>query len=313
MTMSTIRRVGVSVTAVAVLVGAAGCQGGEPKAGDAPKSPSRSDVTKVLTATYKKTAEAKSAKVQMTLSMPAGAEGGGDMEMTGVMGWDPTMMDMTMKGEAFQSAPDSPEQMRMVWLDNVMYMDVGAERAAEMDGKRWMKMDLGAIAEMSGDKALQKQMTGGLENMNQDPAQQLAILLDSPNLKHVGAEKIDGVATQHYKGSLTVAEMMDANKALDVLSDKERKDLLAGVEKSGIESYDIEVWVNEDGYPARMDVGMDTPQGAVKMVADYSDYGAKASVQAPPASETVDLMEMLKGLGEDAGAGDAEGTDAAAS
>jgi hypothetical protein len=57
-------------------------------------------------------------------------------------------------------------------------------------------------------------MAGGLESTNQDPAQQLALLLESPSLKHVGAEKIGGVEAQHYKGTLTIDEMVASNKRL---------------------------------------------------------------------------------------------------
>jgi len=212
-------------------------------------------------------------------------------------------MDVTMKGSALtEGDPDAPEQIRMIMLDNVMYMDMGAKQAAEMDGKRWMKMDFAAIAEASGDAEMQKQMTGGLENMNQDPAQQLALLLESPNLKHVGPQKIDGAQTQHYKGTLSFEEMLDANKSTDgLLSAKEREELIANVEKTGLKGYDTEVWVNEDNYPVRMVVGMKMPQGTMNMKADYSDYGAKAEVQAPPAKDTLDLMEMLSEL-EDLGA-----------
>ncbi|MFD6331537.1 hypothetical protein ACFWGI_18430 [Streptomyces niveus] len=301
MTMSAWGRVGVSLTAVAVVAGVAGCQGG-----DSGSKAGGSSVTEVLTAAYEKTAAAKSAKVSMTMSMPqgmAGAAGGGDMEMSGVMGWDPMMMDLTVTGSMMQAEPDAPDKIRMLWVKNAMYMDMGAEAAKDMDGKRWMKLDLAAAAEASGDPAVTKELTGGMENMNQDPAQQLALLLDSPNVKHVGSEKIDGVEARHYKGTLTVDEMLESNEGLDVLSAKERKDLLAGIEKSGIKGYDTEVWVNEDDYPVKMIVGMDTPQGEVKISANYSDYGAKASVQTPPAADTVDLFEMLGGLGEESGAG----------
>ncbi|MEV8595680.1 hypothetical protein [Streptomyces sp. NPDC052012] len=316
MAMSAWKRAGVCLTAAVVVAGVAGCQdgdgGGKSKgkaAGSAESKPqTQNQMTEVLQAAFKKTSEAKSSKVRMTMTMPAAMDGGGTMEISGVQGWDPGVMDVTMKGSALTAGdPDAPEQVRMIMLDNVMYMDMGAKQAAEMDGKRWMKMDFAAIAEQSGDAALQKQMTGGMENMNQDPAQQLALLLESPNLKHVGPEKVDGVQTQHYKGTLSFEEMLDANKGADsLLSEKERKDLIANVEKAGMKGYDTQVWVNEDNYPVKMVVGMKMAQGTMNMTAHYSDYGAKADVQAPPASDTLDLMEMLKeleGLGEESGAG----------
>ncbi|MEW1604227.1 hypothetical protein [Streptomyces sp. NPDC093808] len=258
----------------------------------------------MLQAAFKKTSEAKSSKVRMTIAMPAGMEGGGTMEVSGVQGWDPAVMDVTMKGSAFTAgAPDAPEQVRMIMLDEALYMDMGAAQAAQMDGKRWMKMDFGAMADASGDAELRKQMTSSLENMNQDPARQLAVLLGSPSLKHVGPEKVDGVETQHYKGTLSVEEMLDANEALDGLfTEQEREQLVANMKKTGLKGYDTEIWVDEDDYPAKMVVGMTTAQGTMKMTSHFSDYGAEVDVEAPPAGETFDFMEMLKEL-ESLGAG----------
>lgn len=295
MGLSVRTRGGATLAGTAALVlagGAVGC-GAEKSDG---ASGSERTVQQVLTAAYEKTAEAKSAKVEMTMSMSAAMDGGGEATMTGVMGWDPTVMDVTMKGSMLATEPGAPEQVRMIWRDNVMYMDMGAESAKDMDGKRWMKLDLAAAAKASGDEAVAKQMTSGLENMNQNPAEQLALLLESPNLKHVGSEKIDGVETEHYKGTLTVKEVLETNEGLDLLKPKEREQLLENIEKSGIKGYDTEVWVNEDDLPVRMDVGMKTPQGNVDMSMKFSDYGAKAEVEVPPAGETFDLFEMLKGL-----------------
>ncbi|MFJ6635482.1 hypothetical protein ACIQMR_29415 [Streptomyces sp. NPDC091376] len=321
MGMSAWKRAGVSLTAVAVVAGVAGCQDGDEggsgkkKAAEAPKSQvqTQGEITEVIQAAYRKTSEAKSAKVRMTMSMPVGAGGGeGTIELSGVQGWDPAVMDVTMKGSALSAGdPDAPSQVRMVLVDNAMYMDMGAKQAAEMDGKRWMKLDFKAAAEVAGSEAMKKQMTGSLENMNQDPAQQLALLLDSPNLKHIGPEKVDGAPAQHYKGTLTFEEMVDANKSLEVLSEKERKELVANVKKAGVKGYDTELWVNEDNFPVKMVIGIKTPQGTVDMTAHYSDYGAKATVQAPPAKDTFDLFTMLKELesaGADGGTGAGSGS-----
>ncbi|WP_069884612.1 hypothetical protein [Streptomyces luteocolor] len=307
------RAVGAVLTTAVLCTGAVAC-GGDDKAdkgaGDSGKTQSRSQVTEVITAAYKKTSAAKSAKVEMTMSMPAAMDGGGDMKMSGVMGWDPTVMDVTMTGSALtEGDPDAPEKVRMLWRDNVMYMDMGAAAAKDMDGKRWMKMDLNAIAEQAGDEKMAKQMTSGLDSMNQDPAAQLAMLLESPNLKHVGPAKVDGVQTQRYKGRLSVKEMMNTNKNLDdLLSKSEREKLFKNIEKSGIKGYDTEVWVNEDDLPVRMDIDIKSPEGTMKMSQTFSDYGATAKVTAPPAGQTFDLMEMFKEIGK-AGGGAGAGAD----
>ncbi|MEU4257326.1 MULTISPECIES: LolA-like protein [Streptomyces] len=320
MRVSVGRRLGVSVTAVAVLAAVAGCQGGDgadkggkKAAADAPAAaePQWSSALQVIQAAYEKTAAAKSARVRLTMTMPespaggAGAAGvaglgaGGTMEMSGVVGWDPGTMDITMTGDGLLGGGEgSSAGSRLVMVDDVMYMDMGDEAPADLGGKRWLKLDFKALGEKTGDAALRKQLTGSLESMNQDPAKQLAMLLDSPHLKHVGPEKVGGVQTQHYKGTLTVDEMVAANKSLAVLSEKERADLVASMKESGLTAYDTDVWVDADGYPAKMDIGMVTPEGRIEVTATYSDYGAKAAVQAPPAGETFDFMEMMEKLSE---------------
>ncbi len=281
-----------SVTAL-VLTGAVAC-------GNASDTVERT-AAQVLKASFEKTSEAKSAKVNMTMTMPKAMGGGGNTTMTGVMGWDPTVMDVTMKGDGLTDEPGAPESVRMIMADNVMFMDMGTSPATTelTDGKRWMKLDLMAAAKASGDKALQKRMTSGLEDMNQSPVDQLALLLESPNIKHVGSEKVDGVDAEHYKGLLTVKEMMASNKSLDVLDSADRDKLLKGIEKSGFTGYDTDVWVNKDDLPVRMDVVMDHPDGPVKMSMKLSDYGAQAKVTPPAAKDTFDLMDMLKNLGEE--------------
>ncbi|GAA2291258.1 hypothetical protein OKJ48_32665 [Streptomyces kunmingensis] len=307
--MTVVRRtVGVAAVTALLCAGAVACGGDSGTGGGAPQS--HAQVTQALTAAYKKTAEAKSAKVEMTMKTPVALGDGGTMKMSGTMGWDPTVMDMTMSGSAFTAAdPQAPENIRMVWQDDVMYMDMGAKAAKDMDGKRWMKMDLGAAAKQSGDKTLSSQLTGGVDSMNQDPAQQIAVLLDSPNLKHIGSAEVDGVQTEHYKGKLTVDEMMAKNDSLKMLSKSERGQLLENVKKAGVKDYDTELWINDDDLPVRMDVTMDSSQGAIDMSMRYSDYGAAVKVDVPPAGQTFDFMEMLKEIGAAAGA--VNGSDAA--
>ncbi|GGU92349.1 hypothetical protein GCM10010275_31820 [Streptomyces litmocidini] len=305
MSTSTWRRAGVALTAAAVVTGVAGCQDGDAKAGGAaPGARSHDDVTKVIRAAYEKTSAAKAAKVKMTMSIEGAGAGSGTIRMTGIQGWSPAVMDITMDGSMLGAGgPDAPQQMHMIMLDQVMYMDMGAKQAAEVDGKRWMKLDMKAAADASGDKALQKQLTGGLDNMNQDPAQQLALLLDSPDLKHLGAEKVNGMETQHYKGALTLEQMLKANESSELLSEKDHDELVANAKKVGLKGYDTEFWVTGDGYPARMDIGMTMAQGTMRVRADYSDYGTRAAVQAPPAEDTVDLFEMMKDFGKEPGQG----------
>ncbi|MZD04116.1 hypothetical protein GTW43_03320 [Streptomyces sp. SID5785] len=308
MTVAVRRALGAATATALLCTGAVACSGGGKTDEGAAGAGSQTQATQALTAAFKKTSAAKSAKVAMTMKTPAGLGGGGTMKLSGTMGWDPTVMDMTMTGSELTAGdPDAPESVRMLWQDNVMYMDMGAKAAKDMDGKRWMKMDLGALAEKSGDEQMMRQMTGSLDSMNQDPAQQIAVLLSSPNVKHLGAATVGGVRTEHYKGKLTVDEMMAKNDSLKLLSKSERDQLLKNVEKAGIKGYDTELWVNEDDLPVRLDVTMDSEQGAAEISETFSDYGAAVKVDVPPAGDTFDLMEMLKKIGDAAGSGTGSG------
>ncbi|MFH8749672.1 hypothetical protein ACH4GK_26095 [Streptomyces rimosus] len=296
------RRVAAALAATAVLAGVTGCQDGGDKTKGAAGARSSQEAgqeagkrtpTQALTAAYKKTAAAKSAKVAMTVSMPASMTGGGQTRITGVMGWDPLVMDVTVS-QSGAAALGGAEKNRLIWVDDVIYMDLG-ER---IDGsKTWAKMDLKAAAAESGDAGLAKQLTAGLSDIKQDPSQQLALLLNSPNVKHLGSGEVNGQRAEHYKGSLTLQEALKGQKSAELLSPQEREKLLANMKKSGLKGYDYDVWVNGDDLPVQVNVDMQTPQGKIGTATTYSDYGAKATVQAPPPADTADLLQMFKELG----------------
>ncbi|MFD5511278.1 hypothetical protein [Streptomyces sp. NPDC059761] len=307
---------GATLAAVLLVGGATACENGKKDdsgkaAGASSAQPSApvagGSATEALTAAYQKTSAAKSAKVRMTMKM-SGALGGQSIEMTGVQGWDPQVMDITMKGGLGTTGIDS---MRMVMSKDVMYMEMPTDSplSAAMDGKRWMKLDMKAAAEGSGDAEALKRLggmggMGGVTGMDQgqDPAKQLALLLASPNVKLVGSEKVEGADTQHYKGTLTFAEMLAANEGSKALPEADRAKLTEAMKKAGIKGYDMDVWVNKDGYPARMKVSIGAPEGSVDLDAQYSDYATTATVRTPPENETLDLFGKLKELGA-AGAG----------
>lgn len=287
------------LTAALVLTGCGG--GNDPdgsaraKQEDASEQRRQSGVAaQAMTAAAKKTNEAKTAKVSLTVSAPSAM--GGDVKMSGVMGWGPMALDVTMAMPGAAESSTMPNSSRLVWVDEAMYVDMGSANVDELGGKRWVKLDLGAALAESGE-AERNLLSGGLDSMNgQDPAQQMALLRSSPDIEHVGEQEIDGVATQRYKGTLTMDEALKADDSLDFLSKSEREQLLDNVKKSGTEGYEIEAWVNDD-LPVRIKTTMDGPQGKVSVRQKLSDYGTAVSVKAPPADQTVDFREIMRAIG----------------
>lgn len=291
------KTIGAALAAVLLVGGATACEGGEIAL--SPRPVVDGAATEALAAAYKKTSAAKSAKFRMTMTMPASLGAGGTVEMSGVQGWDPQVMDVTVKGALPRGA--GAESLRMIMSNNVVFMEVPKDSpmTGGLEGKHWMKLDLDAGAQASGDAEALKKLSGmsGVDQ-KQDPAKQLALLLSSPNVKHLGAEKVDGVDAERYKGTLTLTEMLAADGSGKALSDAERAQLVDATRKAGITGYDMDVWVDKDGHPVHMKVGIGTPQGTLKMDASYSDYGTGATVRTPSENETFDLFAMFKQLGE---------------
>ncbi|MEU6296562.1 hypothetical protein [Streptomyces erythrochromogenes] len=312
-TMHGTKSLGAALAALLIVGGATGCESGTKessgKAAPAGVSaqPSRpaavGPAPVALTAAYRTTSAAKSAKVRMTMSVDTAD--GVTIEMTGVQGWDPNVMDVTMKGGA--PGGDDSETTRMIMMDGVTYteMSAGMPLSTGADGKRWMKLDLAAIGQNTGGAGLLTKLSGGVggAGRSQDPAKQLALLLASPNVKHLGAEKVGGTDAEHYKGTLSFEEMLAADGKAEGLSPDERALLVEAMKKGGIKGYDMDVWVNKDGYPVRTRTVLGMPEGSMTTDAHYSDYGTGVTVQAPPANETFDLFGLLKELGGKAGAG----------
>lgn len=295
------RRVGVTLAAVAVAASLTSCQDGGDKtkaAEGAEQGAGQSASVQALTAAYKKTAAAKSAKVSMTMTLPASLKGGGETRVAGVMGWHPLAMDVTVTESKPGAAAGGAEKNHVIWADDAIYTDLRTGMGAQIDGygdKKWAKIDLKAAAAEAGGKAAQ-QMAAGLQDMQQDPSQQLAMLLNSRDIKDLGPAEVDGRKVRHYRGSLTVQEAIKGRKTVELLTPAEREKLVANMGKTGIKGYDYDVWVDGDQYPVKMDSQIKTPQGTMRVTSTYSDYGTTASVKAPPAGETADLIQMLKDL-----------------
>ncbi|MDT0308071.1 hypothetical protein RM780_14015 [Streptomyces sp. DSM 44917] len=287
------RTAALTLTAAALVAGTAACSG----SGDDGRPAGGGSAFEAVQAAAESTADTTSARVDAVMTMPPAA--GGTVEMAGAMSWDPELaMELTMSGDAMAADPSMPEETTVVWADDVMYMQMGEEFAAQYQGRGWLGMNLTELAEETGNPALGDAMSMGLDEANQDPAQQLAILLQSPEIELVGEERLeDGTRTSHYRGTIAVDDALENNGAADLLSEGERQELADMMRQQGIEAYDIDVWVDGNDFPVQIHQAYDTHQGPVSYEARYSDFGTEVSAEAPPAGEVVDIMELLSAQG----------------
>lgn len=204
-------------------------------------------------------------------------------------------MDGKVAGETFQGEGtllygDDPkaefktkvegETVTVRLIGAVIYIEVPAAQRAEMEGKRWMKMDLSAAGEGVGS-AFTKQLD------DIDPVRQVKALLAAESVTVVGEETVDGVKTVHYTVTNPLGTYLGQLDA-DARAAAEKE-----LTKQGIKEVKTDVWVDEKYQPRRVHVVMGT---ASDITVNYTDYGKAATVEAPPAAEVFDFAEMLEGL-----------------
>ncbi|MFD7260692.1 hypothetical protein [Streptomyces sp. NPDC059874] len=260
-------RAGVAAAGAALLVaGLTACGGGD-KAGektDGKAAPKGQQPAEVVKASYLKTTAAKFAKFDMTITDGSGKAD----QLTGTKGWYPASTGIDAKGAG------TGNQI-MLGDDIYTHMD------KPLQGKSWMKMNLNKDGKPRA-------------RFNDDPAEYLALLLGQQKVTLVGAEQTDGVEAQHYKSSLTNADLLAADDSTKVMEEANRTYLHEALkEYTGI---DVDLWIGKDGYPVRVETVRVTKDGTTKVSAKFSDFGTAAPVTAPPTDQVVDFDTVMKGV-----------------
>jgi hypothetical protein len=242
-------------------------------------------------------AEAHSARMEMVMRMSGLPAPTQVMEITAEGLTDLQTQDgvITMDLGSIAGIPMDAIEMRI--LDGVIYMDFSSLMQS-MPGAtglppnvRWLKLDPAALVDELGmspeDLGLGAQPT--------DFTQYLDQLRDvSRGVEEVGTEEIDGVSTTHYRAEI------DLDKAYDAVPEQLRE--LAGDQRDALRGVrvPVDVWLDDDGLLRRMEYRFDAPSlgvpdagdASMTMTMNLSDFGVDVDVQAPPESETLDMLDM---------------------
>ncbi|MFF0060092.1 hypothetical protein ACFYRC_00875 [Streptomyces sp. NPDC005279] len=294
MSTSGFRRAGVSLAAVAVIAGAAGCQGGSSNGAGGGKKAGSGGVAAVspiaaLRAVEKKTAGASSAKVDGTMVMGSAMS----TTMSGALDWADGVtgtMDMrytggTMADAMKQAGGDGAVKAR--YLSDAYYANLGDALAAQTGGKHWIRYgyaDLSKLMGASGD-VMKDQM------QNATPDKGVKALLASGDVKKVGEEKVRGISATHYSGTVDVAKLTEKTTALSPDRLSAFKEQLS---KAGVTTEKVDIWVDKNDLLVKKSESGQLKTGTFNSTVFYSDYGTAASAEAPPASDTVDFTKLMK-------------------
>lgn len=198
---------------------------------------------------------------------------------------------MSMKMTALDQGKDGSAEIRLV--DKAMYIGGNPEMAKEMDGKTWIKFDLSALSD--------KDLGGGAPGAGQaeqNPAAESTFLTGAKDVKKVGTEKVDGVETTHYSGTVTLDTLRDSFKDEDKATREQREKSVQQYEKMGIDKLTMDMWVDGDDKTKQFRMKGDADKGPLDMTITFLDYNKPVTVTAPAAKDTADLAEMMKGLDE---------------
>lgn len=228
--------------------------------------------------TSKATQKYTSVTVKMSEQVTAKGQA---VDMTGSdhMSWSPVALDMTITSPQMASQLGATSSMRMMMSSTTMYMGFTGNAPADFNGKHWVKFDLSKNAAVA--ESLNK-------SSGQDPSTQVKLFTSSGDIKRVGTQTVDGVPTTHYSGTVDLAKLAaDQNPRL--------KSLVQLDSKLGINTLDVDLWVNDQSLPVRAQEA--TPPSSsvpLKATVDYSDYGTMPVTITPPAaSDTMDMSSLL--------------------
>jgi hypothetical protein len=268
------------LAALLLAAGAVGCSKGSGE-----ESPAMSPAAAVAKAA-KNTEDISSFRYTMTGKVPEE----GRIKAEASMRVKPDVA-MSMKMTVLDRGTDGSAEIRLV--DKAMYIGGSAEMAKEMDGKSWMKFDL---AELGADQELNG--LGAASQAEQNPATESTFLTGAKDVKKVGTEKIDGVETTRYSGTVTLDDLRASLKEKDAKAAERGEKSIKQYEKMGVEKLTMDMWIDGEDRTKQFRMRGDATKGPLDMTIKFLDFNQPVTAEAPPAKDVADLAETLKGLEE---------------
>lgn len=194
----------------------------------------------------------------------------------------PRVADMRMKASMGGKAHEFSVRL----VGGSVYLGGSSQTAAEMDGKHWIRFA------MKGKGA---DGLGGMQQQaDQDPAAQASLLPQSDDIKKVGAETVDGVRTTHYAGTVDVAELLGQQAPKSAMDAARRKKAIEQYGQLGVRKLRLDIWIGPDDRTVKLRERAGAAQGPLDLTIWFSGVNKPVTVQAPPASDTMDLEQKLK-------------------
>lgn len=269
------RRLLATALAVAVVVPLAACGGGA------------SSPLEIVRASSAKTVGAESSKVSIVIDSVVEGE---TVHFTGEGAFDFAAKKGVLTLDLGSLLAGTKLETRL--LGDVAYVGVPAALGGLMGGKKFLKLDIAALA-------AQNEQFGGLTG-GTDPTSGVDALRGAKDVTKVGSEEVRGESTIHYRGTvdLSAAKAKLEGDAADAV------DELTTLLKSNDIPFDV--WIDGAGRVRRSTLAVDLPASAktdnkavkTTVTTELYDFGTTVDVVEPPAAEVADGNGLLAGIGK---------------
>ncbi|MEU9151657.1 hypothetical protein AB0D59_14120 [Streptomyces sp. NPDC048417] len=281
MTRSGVRRAALAFAVTTALTGAAACTSSAAPDTEGGTAHQARAMT-ALRSAERSTHQARSVRVRSTTAL-------GSLMSTkaeGTLGWTDGltgMLTITYTGgstaDLMRSLDSTSLETR--YLRDAYYAKVGPAFARQLGGKHWIKYPYDYLATLGGGSGAM--MTDLMRNTT--PNQSVRLLLASGDVRRTGEERVSGVHTTHYSGTVSVSDLSGESELRDQLT------------QAGVGTETVDVWVDDQDLLVKKVEKAATANGAMTQTAYYSDYGVRVTAEQPPAGDTEDFRTLLKKQG----------------
>ena len=220
---------------------------------------------------------AKTAKITMSVTASAAGQSF-SLDGTGAADFSAKAVQFSFDfGKMFEGLggsppPGMPTTFEFVYAGTSMYFKAppGAKVA---QNKPWLKVEI-------------KDLTGvsGTQSFSSDPRGFLDALKGLSAVTKSGTEKVRGVDTTTYKGSI------DVQKALEGVPSEKRDEMSALLKQYGATAFPVTVWVGADGLVYRILIQQSLQGlGTADVKLEFFDYGKPVNVRVPSESESTEV------------------------
>lgn len=194
--------------------------------------------------------------------------------VSAVMEGEATYRDGKLYGHVKSSA-DSPQQIEGVVAAGVLYLK---GTALGLPSGKWLKLDPNDPDNADSPLAALAAVA--------DPEAALRAMGDLTELSKVGAEDVEGVATTHYKATMSTKNYADVLGLPDAAA------------KLMPATMPFDMWIDDENRPVKMTLAFDIAGQKSTTEQTYFDYGADIDVTVPKDADTVTPKQAgLGGLG----------------